>query len=137
MKIRVDVLRKDLRRSNRLVEDGANRMHTRAAKAMLAACIDRTPVDTGKAVSNWRVGVGQPTRVEIEAYSPGKFGSTETANRQAALQAGLARIETKQPKQEIFISNLVSYLPYIERLKGVDAIAISAGNAAIAGMKVL
>jgi hypothetical protein len=137
MKIRADILRADLKRSSRLVEEGANRMHTVAARAMLDAVIDRTPVDTGKAVSNWRVGVGQPTRAVIDAYSPGKLGSTAPMNRAAAKAAGHARIDTKRAENEIFISNNVEYLQYIRRLDGVEDIAVAAGSAAIANMKVL
>jgi hypothetical protein len=104
---------------------------------MLDAVIERTPVDTGKAVSNWRVGVGQPTRAVIDAYSPGKLGSTAPLNKAAARAAGHARINTKKAENEIFISNNVEYLQYIRKLDNIEDIAVAAGSAAIANMKVL
>ncbi len=104
---------------------------------MLDAVIARTPVDTGKAVSNWRVGIGQPTRAVVEAYSPGKKGSTANANREQARAAGQARIDLKKPGNEIFISNNVEYLQYIKQLDGVEDIAVAAGSAAIANFRVL
>lgn len=104
---------------------------------MLNAVIDRTPVDTGKAVSNWRVGVGQPTRAVVEAHSPGKKGSTADVNKETARSIGQNRIDTKKAGNEIFITNNVEYFGFIRKLDGIEDIAISAGNAAIANMKVL
>jgi len=137
VKIRADILRKDLQRSIRLVEEGANKMHTIGAEAILRHVVQATRVDTGKAVSNWRVGIGQPTRAVIEPYSPGKLGNTAEANRNAALSAGLARIATKKPGNEVFISNNVDYQEYIPGFQDAVDSAITAGRMAIENVKVL
>ena len=137
MKIRVDILRGDLRRSARMVSEGANRLHSRAGRAILNSLVNGTRVDTGKAVSNWRVGIGQPTRAEIEAHNPGKKGSTAEENRQATLVAGLDRISSKTAGQEIFISNNVSYLKYVPRIDETVDNAMTAGRMALGSMKVL
>jgi hypothetical protein len=137
VKIRADILRQDLKRSIRLVEEGANRMHTLGAQVILERVVQGTRVDTGKAVSNWRVGVGQPTRAVIEAYSPGNGGSTADANRQAALAAGLSRIASKKPGNEIFISNNVDYQQFIPNFANTVDNAITAARMAVENVKVL
>ena len=137
MKIRADILRADLKRSRRLFEEGADKMHSDGGRAILRHLTDATRVDTGKAVSNWRVGIGQPTRAVIEAYQAGKKGSTAGANRSMALGAGLARISTKKPGNEIFISNNVDYQEYIPRFQETVDNAITAGRMAIENRKVL
>lgn len=72
-----------------------------------------TPVDTGRARSNWLVSVGSPNRETQEPYSPGEAGSTGSANAQAAIAQANAEISRRKPGQDIFISN---NLPYIGRL---------------------
>jgi len=72
-----------------------------------------TPVDTGRARSNWQVSVGVGETEAIPAYAEGDAGSTGAANAQAALAQGQAAIGSRQPGQSIFITN---NLPYIGRL---------------------
>lgn len=75
----------------------------RIARVTVIELIDRTPVDTGQAASNWQVGLG--------AFPPGpKLGFT---NIPAARALALAMIEQRQAGQNVYISNL---LPYIGRL---------------------
>lgn len=83
------------------------------AKVALETAVEGTPVDTGKARSNWHVGINSvPTRV-IAPHAPGShLGLGETANAMAAIQTGNAEIE-KFRKGEILIANTV---PYIGRL---------------------
>jgi hypothetical protein len=105
---------------------------------MLRAGVNMTPVDTGKAVSNWRVGVGQPTRAEVEAHSPGTQGSTASANRATAIADGESRINSISKIQAVYVSNNVSYLQYIKRLRGVEDVMLAAGRVAFeANKKVL
>lgn len=82
----------------------------RAIKAALKAVVRATPVDTGEARSNWRVGVGAPTRGVIPPYAPGKkLGLSETGNASAAIAAGIARINTVKNtgflKTALYLSN--------------------------------
>lgn len=71
-----------------------------------------TPVDTGRARSNWRVGVGRTPSKEIEPYAPGeKLGIAERANAQAAIDAAHQRLALPSQKpRNIFIGNKVPYL---------------------------
>jgi hypothetical protein len=80
-----------------------------------------TPVDKGVARSNWRVGIGAPTRSVIPAYAPGrKLGISETANARAAIAAGNARINAVRGVSgrglttSIYISNHTDYIGGLE-----------------------
>jgi hypothetical protein len=70
-----------------------------------------TPVDTGKARSNWQASVGAEIDTEINPYAPGnRLGIGETANAAAAIAQGQSVIPTALPGQEIAISNNVYYI---------------------------
>ena len=83
------------------------------AKAVLKALVTYTPVDTGQAISNWRVGIGRPEVETRGALAPGVKGSTAGANRSQAYEVGARLIDSAAPGQTVFISN---HLPYIGRL---------------------
>lgn len=95
------------------IEEGVNRIVRTVGVVVDTNLVQGTPVDTGRARSNWQVQIGSPTRSEIAAYAPGFDGSTEGENTRAAIEQGKAVIQTRQPGQDIFISN---NLPYIGRL---------------------
>jgi hypothetical protein len=74
-----------------------------------------TPVDTGRARSNWRVSVGAPVADVIEPYAPGKhLGRGEGANAQAAIQQGQAVIGSARSGKPIYITNNVHYIGKLE-----------------------
>ena len=75
----------------------------------------RTPVDKGRARSNWSVALDAPPRTQIEAYAPGQQGSTGAANAQAALAQGAAAISGYSGWRNSSI-NISNNLPYINRL---------------------
>lgn len=88
----------------KIVVAGAIRFVEEAAKG--------TPVDKGLHRSNWRVGLGQPTRAVIPPYAPGRnLGIGETANLRATISAARARLATVRPGRGrtltlgIFVSN--------------------------------
>lgn len=111
---------RNIRRRGRQVVNSASRLVRGAAKVTLRSVVLATPVDTGVARSNWRVGIGAPATAVIGAYAPGKkLGLGETSNARAAIIAGNARIKLARGvsgvglKTAIFISNNV---PYIDSL---------------------
>ncbi len=78
---------------------------------MLIEVVLATPVDTGKARSNWQVGVGAPAEGVVSPYAPGKrLGIGETGNANGAINAGMAVIRYSDPDQPLFISNNVEYI---------------------------
>ena len=113
-----------MKKRGRQIEGSAARITRAAATRALKALVKGTPVDKGVARSNWRVGIGSPSRSIIQAYAPGKkLGVSETANANAAIAAGVAKIgavagvrgRVGGVASTIYISNSV---PYINLLNG-------------------
>jgi hypothetical protein len=93
----------------------------REAQRMTALLIDQmvvlgTPVDTGRARSNWRASVGTPLGGVIEPYAPGrKLGLGEGANAAEALNQASVVINSARSGDPIYISNNVHYIGKLER----------------------
>lgn len=100
-------------RADSIVEN-VDRLVRQVALAVDQAVVFETPVDTGRARSNWLVSLVEPRQDEIPPYAPGRrLGKGESANAAAALAQGAAVIGMRRPGQDIVISNNV---PYIGRL---------------------
>ncbi len=139
---------KNIRRRGRQVENSAAELVRSMAKRTLRSLVQNTKVDTGKARSNWRVGIGAPTTAVIEAYAPHAKGSkgtgrgtSETANANATIAAGNARINGVKGvsgvglKTAIIISNNV---PYLDKalLPGAVEVSIREAQAVLRGFKI-
>lgn len=95
------------------VEKNADAMVRRVALAIDATVVLATPVDTGRARSNWQVQVGSAPAGVREPFSSGEHGSTGAANAQAAIEQGKSAIAAYRSGKEIHIAN---NLPYIGKL---------------------
>jgi hypothetical protein len=82
-----------------------------------------TPVDTGRARSNWRVQSGEPNTAVRPAFVAGKDGSTLGENTNAAISEGKAIIAADRTGT-IYISN---NLPYIGPLNDGSSAQAPAG----------
>lgn len=123
-----------LNKAGNKVAANADRLVRRCALATDAAVVIATPVDTGRARSNWQVELGQAATGVVDALD--KSG-------QSALAQGKKVIDTYKSGSSL---NITNNLPYIERLNdgwsaqapagfvekavqiGVDAIAAEAAN---------
>ncbi len=99
------------------VTDNTNRNIKRLALAIDQTIVLATPVDTGRARSNWILAVGSATRSQIEPYSAYSRGSKgggaergETANAKSAMDQAKVAVSSRQPEQTIFISNNLDYI---------------------------
>lgn len=101
-----------LNRSQQVAKN-ANFLVQRVATKFLETVVDQTPVDSGKAITNWLVGVGYSPRGYYESLYPGTEGNTATANRRAAKSEGKAKIKSRTTGRTIYIANNA---PYIQRL---------------------
>lgn len=100
-----------IRIRGRQVQDGTDRIVRKIALIADRELVLETPVDTGRARSNWRVSLGAPITDEQEPYSPGeKLGQGETANAAAAIAQGQDAIGRRRSGQDIYISNNVKYI---------------------------
>jgi len=117
------------RRMGRLgieIAQAADRTVRAAALAADQAVVMATPVDKGRARSNWIVQMDAPARETIEAYAPGSSGSTAGANSASALAQGQAVIAGYDGDRNsgIAISN---NLPYINALNSGSSRQAPAG----------
>lgn len=104
---------KRMRQMGKNVEENSTKLVRKTALAVDTFVVVETPVDTGRARSNWIVEIGSPATEAIDAYVPGEKGSTGAANVQSALDQGRATIAKAQHGDEIHIT---SNLDYIQRL---------------------
>jgi hypothetical protein len=89
----------------------ANRIKKQVAKAVNAAVVNGTPVDTGKARSNWIATLGGPADIVIMPYFPTSHGGIgETANASAAIEHAELVIDGVVPGQTINFTNSVDYI---------------------------
>lgn len=93
---------------------------------MLEYLVAQTPVDTSKALSNWRVAVGGSGygAEAIPAYYVGVAGSTQQASARAAIEAAKAALRTARAGSPIAIINQV---PYIGQLAAGSSAQAPAG----------
>jgi hypothetical protein len=137
-----------IRRKGRQVVNASTSITKIAAKQSLTYLVNNTKVDTGLARSNWRVGVGAPTRVVIEPYvkypkrskGSGK-GISEKANASAAISAGRARIDSIQGKSGVGLTTgifITNNTPYIDKAMktGSVQVAIAVAMSKIANFKI-
>lgn len=80
---------------------------------MIEFLIDETPVDTGRAVSNWQIHHGANNPVEIEPYVPGEGGYTAEPCRTAAKRVARIDLNKWDKRSDLHIVNHVYYVPYI------------------------
>jgi hypothetical protein len=112
------------------------------ALAIDQAVVTSTPVDTGRARSNWRAGVGANPGGVVPAASPGVGGSTAAESASQAIDDATAVIGGADG-DIIYISN---NLPYIQALNdgssaqapaGFVELAVQAGQEAVKRIKAL
>ncbi len=107
---------KNMKKRGRQVVNSETRIVKAAAVRALRAVAFATPGDTGEARSNWRIGIGAPTRAVIPPYAPGKnIGTSERANAGAAIAAGNARIASVSAtsaglKTSIYLTNSTRHI---------------------------
>lgn len=110
-------LAEDMLRLSGTLAGNANNAVRGISAAIHEECVLATPVDTGKARSNWVVTLGTPFIGELNPYSPGShLGIGERANAEAAIQQGRNILGARQPSEgeaPVFITNNVDYLDKI------------------------
>lgn len=106
-----------------------------------------TPVDTGRARSNWLVSLGSPSLITRGPYNPLPKGRDpskldERGNANAAIEQGRAQIARRRSGQSIFITNSLDYIGLLNHGSSVQApelfvqLAVKAGIRTIRGIKI-
>lgn len=100
-----------IRIRGRQVEEGVNKIVRKCALIADRELVLETPVDTGRARSNWQVSLGSAITSEREPFSPGQgLGKGEGRNAAGALEQAQERIGARQSGQDIYITNNVGYI---------------------------
>lgn len=101
----------------RNIDPHSSRTLCRMALAGDQTLVLATPVDTGRARSNWIVTIGAPAESPINPYVPYPKRSgkdfRERANAAAAIEQGQSAIRAHIPGMKIFITNNVNYVPIL------------------------
>lgn len=93
------------------VEDGVDKVVRTAAFKVDQSVVVSTPVDTGRARSNWIASIGSPAGGSRGPFSAGsKLGKGESNNAQAAINAAKGVIDSRRFRQSIFITNNLDYI---------------------------
>lgn len=100
-----------IRIRGRQVEEGVNRIVRKVALIADRELVLETPVDTGRARSNWQVSLGSPITAQREPYAPGEgLGRGEGQNAAGALAQAQEQIAERRPGQTVYITNNVGYI---------------------------
>ena len=107
------------------IEPGAEKAVIDCSSAVARELVENTPVDTGRAITNWDAAVGRvPLAYRTEAAVPGSKGSTRDANVSGALSRMLAAIALYRTGQSVNITNSA---PYIGKLNAGSSLQAPAG----------
>ncbi len=118
MAIRLEDLSDRLERRADQIDDGLTRVARGVGTFVLTTAAEETPVNTGRARSNWVVSLRAPSRETRGPFAPGmRLGIRETANLQAVVQAGQTVINSFQARENssLWITNNVSYIVELNR----------------------
>ena len=105
--------RMDLRNFSVKVEKDAVATVKRLALTVDKHLVMNTPVDTGRARSNWIPTLEAPSEQQIPPFAPGAKGSTGRANTQAALTAMATVLASFELGRQVWIVNNTEYLGFL------------------------
>lgn len=103
-------LAKRLNKVADMVEAAPSRVAAAFTFALVDELVDRTPVDTSKALSNWLVSLNDPVLVDMDAYYEGIHGSTASASKAEVLAFANTILGRKKPGQQLYLSNSAPYI---------------------------
>lgn len=95
------------------IEAGVNALAINVASTVQAGLTIETPVDTSRALSNWRVNLGSRSDFSVLAHFPGERGSTYSSSGSMARALARSVLTARIPGQPIYISNAVRYIIYL------------------------
>lgn len=80
----------------------------RVAAVVLTTAATNTPVDTGRAVSNWNIGLGAANTASRGSYAYGDYSKSQVQHKAAlatVITVGKIKIKESTPNQAIHVSN--------------------------------
>lgn len=99
-----------IRQAAQNIERNSVEIQKDIAMRVLTEVVQATPVDTGRAISNWLVESGSAPSYHLdEAHTPGQSGTTRESNIQQTVDIGDKRIASHR-KGELHITNNLDYI---------------------------
>ena len=123
-----------IRRIGRRVERNGPAIARQVAILVDQAVVTSTPVDTGRARSNWQAHLGAPVSGTVDALFPGRGGSTGEQNTAASLAAARAVISGFRGESSIHITNNLEYIEDLNRGSSAQAPAQFVESAVLTGV---
>ena len=105
---------KRMRQYGKQLGEAANLIGAQAGVAIGKSVVRGTPIDTGRAKSNWQASRVNPRTRTRPAYAKGKYDSTEAANEAAAIAQIVAECRSRKNNQPLFITNNLDYIGLLE-----------------------
>lgn len=134
----LDEFGKRMNRRAANLPDEVNRIKRKTALAVDQALVLATPVDTGRARSNWLVSLGTGRADTVAPYAPtSKAGISESTNAQGAISQGSGEIARAVPEQDIYITNNLPYIIPLNQGHSAQAPAMFVEQAIDAGSRVV
>lgn len=97
------------------IEKQASELAVEVAIRIISDLVMVTPVDTSRALSNWRASLGSPHAGWIGPHFYGERGSTRTSSANEAIAKARIVLRDKKPGQSIWITNNVPYIMDLNR----------------------
>lgn len=110
-----------LEKKAKKIDEAASDLAAFVALELTAELADVTPVDTSKAISNWRIGLVAPVADTIEPHYFGSKGSTESMSEDATVIAAKVALKAKKPGQKIYLSNTADYIVELDQGSSLQA----------------
>lgn len=110
MPIKFDDLDKEMKRLGKRFEKNVNDHMVKVGAVTQSNLQRETPIDEGRARSNWLGSLNNPTNEQIESYSSGSNGSSAGIVSRAAEDQYNEATQGRKLQEDIYISN---NLPYI------------------------
>lgn len=93
------------------IEKNAAKLVREAAGSVHEVVVERTPVDTGQAISNWILSIGNRAGYTRRPFEPGSKGSTALENRSWAIEKGRQTLlRYNNPNSQVAITNNLHYI---------------------------
>jgi hypothetical protein len=106
------------------LDHNASRVMRRVALACDQALVLATPVDTGRARSNWQMSLHAPIEGVISSYVFGQKGSTGPAVAGLAMEQAKTALEAHKSGVLIHLVNNVEYMPALNAGHSAQAPAL-------------
>lgn len=119
------------------VATNADRLVKDVAVVTEVVLVRTTPIDTGRAISNWRIGVGSPAAGIIDAHAPGLSGSTFETNADVTIALAKAEISQYREGQDLHITNNLEYISDLDNGSSVQAPTGMSAQAVLIGAAVV